>query len=111
MVFERFYVSFKGVVNGWLDVYSKVIRIDRGFLKGICKGELLLAVGRDGNNNTYPITCAVVNVEKNSTWKWFLDNLMEDIDQRVSGNGITLMSDGHKVHIYTTFLLQKLPFT
>ena len=94
-----------------LDGCRKVIRIDGCFLKGICKGELLSAVRRDGNNNIYPIAWAVVNVENKNTWKWFLDNLMEDIDEGGNGNGITLMSDGHKVHIYTTFLLQKLLFT
>nr|KAJ0220123.1 hypothetical protein LSAT_V11C200099760 [Lactuca sativa] len=96
VVFERFYVSFKGVVDGWLDGCRKVIGIDECFLKGICKGELFSAVGRDGNNNIYPIACAVVNVENKNTWKWFLENLMEYIDEGGNGNGITLMLDGHK---------------
>ncbi|XP_023759188.1 uncharacterized protein LOC111907628 [Lactuca sativa] len=96
VVFERFYVSFKGVVDGWLDGCRKVIGIDGCFLKGIYKVELLSAVGRDGNNNIYPIVWAIVNVENKNTWKWFLDNLMEDINEGGNGNGITLMSDGHK---------------
>ncbi|XP_023761534.1 uncharacterized protein LOC111909973 [Lactuca sativa] len=96
VVFERFYVSFKGVIDGWLDGCRKVIGIDGCFLKGICKGELLSVVGRDGNNNIYPIAWAVVNVENKNTWKWLLENLMEDIDEGGNGNGITLMSDGHK---------------
>ncbi|CAI9304035.1 unnamed protein product [Lactuca saligna] len=88
--------EIEGVVDGWLDGCRKVIGIDRCFLKGICKWELLSAVGRDGNNNIYPIAWAVVNVENKNTWKWFLDNLMGDIDEGGNGNGITLMSDAHK---------------
>ncbi|XP_023731021.1 uncharacterized protein LOC111878749 [Lactuca sativa] len=80
VVFERFYMSFKGV-DDWLDGCRKVIWIDRCFLKGICKGELIPAVGRDRNSNIYPIVWAVTNVENKSTWKWFLNNLMEDIDE------------------------------
>nr|KAJ0190880.1 hypothetical protein LSAT_V11C800442890 [Lactuca sativa] len=73
------------VVDGWLDGCRKVIGINGCFLKGICKGELLSAVRRDGNNNIYPIAWAVVNVENKNTWKWFLDNLMEDIDEGEMG--------------------------
>nr|KAJ0224806.1 hypothetical protein LSAT_V11C100035230 [Lactuca sativa] len=74
VVFERFYVSFKGVVDGWLDGCRKVIGIDGCFLKGICKGELLSAVGTDGSNKIYPIAWAVGG----------------------NDNGITVMSGGHK---------------
>nr|KAJ0213335.1 hypothetical protein LSAT_V11C400182760 [Lactuca sativa] len=79
VVFDRFYVSFKGVVDGWLDGCRKVIGVDGCFLKGVCRGELLSTVGRDANNNIYPLAWAIVNVENKRTWKWFLDNLMEDI--------------------------------
>ena len=97
VVFERFYVSFKGVVQGWLDGYRKVVRVDGCFLKGICRGQLLSAVGRDANNHLYPIAWAVVTVESKATWKWFLENLMEDIDEGATGRGLRLLSDGHKV--------------
>ncbi|KAL7585933.1 uncharacterized protein LOC111921312 [Lactuca sativa] len=95
VVFDRFYVSFKGVVDGWLDGCRKVIGVDGCFLKGVCRGELLSTVGRDANNNIYPLDWAVVNVENKRTWKWFLDNLMEDIGGG-NGHGITILSDGHK---------------
>ncbi|CAI9287868.1 unnamed protein product [Lactuca saligna] len=94
MVFYRFYVSFKGVVDGWLHRCRKVIGVDGCFLKGVCRGELLSAVGRDANNNIYPLAWPVVNVENKRTWKWFLENLMEDIGG--NGHGITILSDGHK---------------
>ena len=47
MVFDIFYVSFKGVVDGWLDGCRKVIGVDGCFLKGVCRGELLSAMGRN----------------------------------------------------------------
>ncbi|GJT76352.1 transposase, MuDR, plant [Tanacetum coccineum] len=58
--FKTFYVCFKGVKQGWLQGCRRVIGLDGCFLKTICKGELLSAVGRDGNNQIYPIAWAVV---------------------------------------------------
>ncbi|KAG8391485.1 hypothetical protein BUALT_Bualt01G0192600 [Buddleja alternifolia] len=52
---------------------------DRARRKGLFKGQLLCAVGRDKNNNLYPIALALVEVEKFDTWKWFLDLLIRDI--------------------------------
>nr|KAJ0211080.1 hypothetical protein LSAT_V11C400212470 [Lactuca sativa] len=95
VVFDRFYVRFKGVVYGWLDGCRNVIGVDGCFLKGVCRGELLSAMGRDANNNIYPLAWAVVNVENKRTWKWFLDNLMDDIG-RGNGHGIKILSNGHK---------------
>ncbi|GKD25624.1 putative integrase, partial [Tanacetum coccineum] len=47
----------------------KVIGLDGCFLKGTCRGELLTAMGRDGNNQMFPIAWAVVNVENTDNWE------------------------------------------
>ncbi|GJX92020.1 hypothetical protein Tco_0345346 [Tanacetum coccineum] len=39
----------EGVRDGWLAGYRKVIGLDGCFLKHTCKGELLVAMGRDAN--------------------------------------------------------------
>ncbi|GJU06213.1 transposase, MuDR, plant [Tanacetum coccineum] len=70
--FSRFYVCFKGLKEGWLQGCRRVIGIDGCFLKTICKGELLSAVVRDGNNQIYPIAWVVVNVENKENWIWVL---------------------------------------
>nr|KAJ0209627.1 hypothetical protein LSAT_V11C400223780 [Lactuca sativa] len=64
-------------------------------VEGMCSGHLLCAVGRDGNNHIYPIDWVVVAVENMDNWKWFLENLKEDLHLE-SGFGKTLMSDQHK---------------
>ena len=95
--FSKFYVCFKAVKDGWQLGCRKVIGLDGCFLKGIVKGEVLSAVGRDANNHIYPLAWAVVCVESKDTWKWFIDLLMDDIDGGL-GAGLTLLSDGHKVN-------------
>ncbi|XP_023755031.2 uncharacterized protein LOC111903502 [Lactuca sativa] len=61
----------------------------------MCTGQLLCDVGRDGNNHIYPIAWAVVCVENKDNWKWFLENLQEDLHLE-GGFGRILMSDQHK---------------
>ncbi|KAL4271328.1 hypothetical protein GQ457_13G011060 [Hibiscus cannabinus] len=68
---------------------------DGSFLKGSFKGEILSAVGRDCNNQNFPIAWAVVEVENRETLAWFLNNLQHDIGFG-DGDGCTLLSDMQK---------------
>ncbi|GJY61298.1 zinc finger, CCHC-type containing protein [Tanacetum coccineum] len=68
--FRRIYICFKGVKDGWLAGCRKVIELDGCFLKHTCRGELLTAMGRDANNQMYPIARAVVRVENADNWGW-----------------------------------------
>ncbi|KAK8652736.1 hypothetical protein V6N13_126761 [Hibiscus sabdariffa] len=56
---------------------------------GKFKGEILTAVGRDGNDQIYPVAWAVVEVENRETWNWFLRNIILDLHL---GDGFTLMT-------------------
>ncbi|GJT55862.1 calcium/proton exchanger [Tanacetum coccineum] len=93
--FRRIYICFKGVKDGWLAGCRKVIGLDGCFLKHTCRGELLTAMGRDANNQMYPIAWAVVRVENADNWGWFLHLLHDDLSLN-DGNGITIISDSHK---------------
>nr|GEW89743.1 pentatricopeptide repeat-containing protein [Tanacetum cinerariifolium] len=66
--FDRFYVCFKGLKEGWKLGCRKVIALDGCFLK-------------KPNNK--------------DNWRWFLDLLGDDLDMP-NGNGLTLMSEQHK---------------
>ncbi|GJT98466.1 multidrug resistance-associated protein 5 [Tanacetum coccineum] len=93
--FKRIYVCFKAMIEGWSAGCRKVIGLDGCFLKGTCRGELLTAMGRDGNNQMFPIAWAVVSVETIDNWEWFLACLCEDL-RLDSGASLTVISDGHK---------------
>ncbi|GKV08616.1 hypothetical protein SLEP1_g20223 [Rubroshorea leprosula] len=56
-----------------------ILGLDGAFLKGSCKGQLLSAVGRDANNQMYPIAWAIVVGESTSTWTWFLEFLNHNL--------------------------------
>jgi hypothetical protein len=62
-MFQRLYMSLAAMKQGFLEGCRPVIDLDGCFLKGPYKGTLLAAVGRDANNNMYPIAIAVVEAE------------------------------------------------
>ncbi|KAJ9538305.1 LOW QUALITY PROTEIN: hypothetical protein OSB04_031038 [Centaurea solstitialis] len=96
--FDRFYVCLNGLKEGWKRGCRRVIALDGCFLKGVCGGELLTAIGRDGNNHIFPVAWAVVNVENKDNWTWFITLVGEDLEVE-TGEGLTLISDQHKLRM------------
>lgn len=94
--FDRFYTCLYGLKAGWKRGCRRVLGLDGCHLKTRCQGQLLTAIGKDGNNHIFPVAWAVVNVENKDNWSWFLELLIDDLDMQ-QGNGLTLMSDQHKV--------------
>ncbi|KAL3515809.1 hypothetical protein ACH5RR_022711 [Cinchona calisaya] len=64
-------------------------------LEGLFGGQLLNAIGRDGNDNMYPIAIVVVKAEIYYSWRWFLNELKTDIGID-DGVGWTFISDRQK---------------
>ncbi|CAH9085823.1 unnamed protein product [Cuscuta epithymum] len=59
------------------------------------KGQILAAVGRDGNDQMYPIAWAVVGKENKDNWKWFIFWHAQELHLG-DGSKITLISDMQK---------------
>ncbi|GJT03256.1 multidrug resistance-associated protein 5 [Tanacetum coccineum] len=83
------------VKEGFKNGCRRVVALDGCFLKIPNQGAIITAIGRDGNNNIYPIAWVVVNVENKDNRSWFLELLGDDLDMPTS-HGLTLMSDQHK---------------
>ena len=73
------------------------------FLKGICRGQLLVAVAKDANNQMYPISWTVIDTEIKLTWKWFITILKDDLNLG-NGSQLTIISDMQKVIEYLSFV-------
>lgn len=96
LYFKRMYVCLAAVREGFLDGCRKYLGLDGCFLKGVVKGMLLTAVGKDPNNQMYPLARAIVESESESSWTWFLKHLRVDI-KTMDGKEWTFMSDKQKV--------------
>ncbi|GLT94269.1 hypothetical protein SLE2022_120200 [Rubroshorea leprosula] len=54
-MFQGIYVCLKVLRDGWKNACKPLIGVNGCFVKGVCKGVLLSVVGRDGNEQMYPI--------------------------------------------------------
>lgn len=77
--FESFYFCFEGLKQGFLSGCRPFIGVDGCHLKTQYGVILLIAVGRDANDQYYPLAFGVVEVENKESWRWFLTLLLEDI--------------------------------
>ncbi|KAL4346419.1 hypothetical protein GQ457_17G005010 [Hibiscus cannabinus] len=62
--FHRMYICLGALKQGWRSGCRPFIGIDGCFLKSVSKGVLLVAVGRDGNNQMFPVAWAIVEGEE-----------------------------------------------
>ncbi|XP_016560979.2 uncharacterized protein LOC107860214 [Capsicum annuum] len=67
--FQSFYICFDALKKAFKTGARRCIGFDGCFLKGICKGQLLVAICKDGNNQMLPLAWAVVEVENKFTWR------------------------------------------
>ncbi|WOL03985.1 hypothetical protein Cni_G12706 [Canna indica] len=100
-VFQHLYIGFDGLKKGFMHGCRPIIGFDGCFLKTFLGGQLLSTVGRDHNNQMFPIAWAVVEGENYHAWSWFLGILFDDlaIDP---GYDLTLISDQQKGLDYAT---------
>ncbi|XP_060170907.1 uncharacterized protein LOC132601867 [Lycium barbarum] len=93
--FVGFYICFDAMKKSYLAGCRKCIGVDGCFLKGISKGQLLVVVCKDGNNQMLPLAWAVVEVENKHNWTWFIKILKEDL-QLGDGTDMAVITDMQK---------------
>jgi hypothetical protein len=89
-------MSLAACKDGFRQACRPAIGVDGCFLKGCYWGQMLAAVGRDPNDNIYPIDMAVAEAENNDSWSCFLETLVADLGLNRS-NGWTFISDRKKL--------------
>lgn len=102
--FKRIYICYHALKEGWKLGCRPILGLDGCFLKTICGGQLLSAVGRDGNNQMYPVAYAVVESENGDSWSWFIELLRDDLSLG-DGSGFTIISDQQKVYCFGVGIL------
>ncbi|WVZ23933.1 hypothetical protein V8G54_002477 [Vigna mungo] len=77
--FGSFYMCLEGCKQGFLGSCRPFIGVDGCHLKTTYGGQLLVVVGRDPNDQYFPLAFVVVENEYKETWRWFLSQLLDDI--------------------------------
>lgn len=91
-VFKRLYICFDAIKRGWKAACRPIIGLDGCHLKGV----VLVAVGKYGNDQIFPIAWAVIGAENKNDWTWFLELLVKDLEIYGNGKHVTIMSDMQK---------------
>lgn len=76
-IFKIIYACLEAYKVAFTHICRHIIGLDACFLKSEYGGQLMAALGKDGNNHIYLISYDVVEVETRDSWKWFLDLLLE----------------------------------
>ena len=69
--FKRCFLSLKPWVHRYLSG-TKLLFLDGTFLTGVHKGILLVASSLDANNNIFIVGAAIVSIENEDNWAWFV---------------------------------------
>lgn len=70
-------MCFAAMKFGFMNGCRKCIGCDGCFLKGVCKGQLLVIVAKDGIPNIFN-TLDCYRGRKKETWRWFMRMLQDD---------------------------------
>ena len=73
--FHRLFVSFHASLYGFQQGCRPLIFLDGLPLKAKYQGTLLAATAADGDDGVFPLAFAVVDVETDDNWHWFLSQL------------------------------------
>ena len=65
------YVYLATCRTGFMEECRPIISLETCHLIGVLKGQLLVAVGIDGNNGMYPIAFAICEGKNKDSWSRF----------------------------------------
>ncbi|CAN0877747.1 Protein FAR1-RELATED SEQUENCE 3 [Linum grandiflorum] len=91
--FQRLFVSYRAQVEGFENGCRPILYLDSTPLKSKHHEILLTASALDGDDDIFPVSCAIVDVENKDSWRWFLEQLRSAIS---SSEPITLVSEREK---------------
>ncbi|XP_039687036.1 uncharacterized protein [Medicago truncatula] len=94
-IFQRIYVCPEACKAAFAYTCRPLIGLYACFLKGEHGGQLMAVVGKDANNQMFPIAYAVVEAETKDSWEWFLNLLLEDL-QTIQHKQYAFISDKQK---------------
>ncbi|XP_062170398.1 uncharacterized protein LOC133876128 [Alnus glutinosa] len=95
--FQRLYICLDACNKGFKYGCRPIVCLDACHLKGEVGDQLLCTIGKDGNDDMFPIAYVVAEGETRASWEWFLGLLIDDVYVGSGeGRGWTVMSDRQK---------------
>ncbi|KAL2254516.1 uncharacterized protein LOC105169334 [Sesamum indicum] len=95
--FHRVFVSFYASICGFLQGCLPIVGLGAIQLKSKYLGTLLSATSFDGDGGLFPLAIAVVDIENDESWMWFLSELHKALEMNTEIIPLlTFLSNGQK---------------
>lgn len=91
--FHRLFVAFHASLSGFQQGCRLLLFLDSVPLKSKYQGTLLAATAADGDDGVFPVAFAVVDIETDDNWHWFLLQLKSALS---ASGPITFVADRQK---------------
>nr|GMD32821.1 uncharacterized protein LOC109167005 [Ipomoea batatas] len=91
--FERLFFSFSAAVHGFQNGCRPLIFLEASSLRSKYKETLLTASAVDADDRFFPVSFAIVDIENDDSWRWFLEQLKTAISTL---QPVTFISDREK---------------
>ncbi|KAI3524402.1 hypothetical protein L1887_03056 [Cichorium endivia] len=91
--FKSLFVSFYASLSGFQNSCRPLLFLESTSLRSKYGEHLFTANAIDGNDGFFPVAFAIVDIEDNDTWRWFLENLKSTI---LTPHPITFVFDRDK---------------
>ncbi|XP_057968829.1 uncharacterized protein LOC131158175 [Malania oleifera] len=91
--FQSLFLSFHASIHGFLKGCRPLLFLDATSLRSKHQEILFSATAVDGNDGLFPVAFAIVDVENNDNWHWFLEQLKFALS---TSQSITFVSDREK---------------
>ncbi|GAA0152058.1 hypothetical protein LIER_10634 [Lithospermum erythrorhizon] len=73
--FQRLFVSYSAAIYGFINACRPLLELDRVHLKGKYLGMMFYAAAVDAEDSLFPLALAVVDIESDENWMWFMSEL------------------------------------
>ncbi|XP_057460005.1 uncharacterized protein LOC130750422 isoform X3 [Actinidia eriantha] len=91
--FRCLFVSFHASIQGFIKGCRPLLFLESTSLKSKCQEFLLTATALDGDDGFFPVAFAIIDVEDDDNWYWFLEQLKSALP---TSGSITFVSDREK---------------
>ncbi|XP_010558587.1 PREDICTED: uncharacterized protein LOC104827178 [Tarenaya hassleriana] len=95
--FQRLFIAYRACISGFVSGCRPLLEIDRAHLKGKYLGTILCAAAVDAGDGLFPLAIAIVDVESDENWMWFVSELRKLLGMNTeSMPRLTILSERHR---------------